>query len=277
VDTFDTFKLDQFAPLYHGETIAPEELYGTVDLPPIWAQDRREGLWLHWDGNNDSVRERNFSAALAAGATPANLDSEKGRLFRLEKWLKHSLKSPAFPFPLDESLAARGEAVFRQYCFACHAFEGGLIGQVTPIAEIGTDRGRLDSYTARFREIQREFTKEHDWAFKRFRKTGGYANLPLDGLWARAPYLHNGSVPNLRELLKPDSERLRSFFIGDTRYDPDAVGFRHDSPVAPDGRRLMLFDVGLRGNGNAGHSGARYGTELAEEEKAALIEYLKTL
>lgn len=46
VDTFATFRFDRFAALYHGETIAPNELYGTIDLPPVWAQGRREGLWL---------------------------------------------------------------------------------------------------------------------------------------------------------------------------------------------------------------------------------------
>ena len=50
------------------------------------------------------------------------------------------------------------------------------------------------------------------WKFSHFRKTDGYANMPLDGVWLRAPYLHNGSVPTLRALLFPD-ERPRTFFV----------------------------------------------------------------
>ena len=277
VDTFDTFKFDQFASLYHGAVIPDDELYGTVDFPPIWAQDKREGLSLHWDGNNDSVRERNFSAALAAGASAANLDAEKKRLFALMDWIASSLKPPAYPFPLDTGLAERGKALYARYCFDCHDFAGRYIGQVTPLTEIGTDRGRLDSYTRRFSEIQRDFTRGHDWAFTHFRKTDGYANMPLDGIWARAPYLHNGSVPTLAALLKPAAQRPSHFYLGDTAYLPGQVGFRHDRPLAADGRRLFLLETGKRGNGNRGHNGERYGTGLADDDKAALLEYLKTL
>ena len=101
--------------------------------------------------------------------------------------------------------------------------------------------------------------------------------MPLDGLWARAPYLHNGSVPTLNDLLEPAEQRPVSFFIGDTVYDQENVGFRHDSPVADDGRRLMRLDTTLRGNGNHGHEGEPYGTALADDDKQALLEYLKTL
>jgi mono/diheme cytochrome c family protein len=277
VDTFNTFKFDQFADLYADIDIPISERYGTVDLPPIWSQDRRHGLWLHWDGNNDSVRERNFSAALAAGASLANLEAEKDRLFALQAWLEYGLKPPPYPFPIDQALAARGEPVYRQRCADCHAFDGGMIGQVTPIEAIGTDRGRLDSYTEQFRQIQRAYTAEQSFAFRRFRKTAGYANLPLDGLWARAPYLHNGSVPTLADLLSPEDRRPERFHIGDIVYDPARVGFRHHSPSAPDGRALMVLDTGLYGNGNQGHSGPGYGTDLPDDDKRALIEYLKTL
>ena len=277
VDTFNTFKFDQFAALYHSKTISPGELYGTVDMPPIWNQDKREGLWLHWDGNNDSVNERNFSAALAAGASRENLDDMEQQLYQLVDWIKTSLKPPPYPFPINNTLVERGKTIYRQYCFDCHDFNGSQVGTVVPLEQINTDRGRLDSYTDEFREIQRAYTAGHNWAFTRFRKTAGYANMPLDGLWARAPYLHNGAVPTLRDLLKPAGQRPASFYIGDTDYDPDKVGFRHDRSIASDGRALMRLDTALRGNGNYGHDGERYGTELDDGDKLALLEYLKTL
>lgn len=277
VDTFNTFKFDQFAALYHGKTISAEELYGTVDMPPIWNQDKREGLWLHWDGNNDSVKERNFSAALAAGASRNNLDSMEQQLYQLVDWIKASLKPPAYPFPINKTLAAHGKEIYRQYCFDCHDFNGSQVGTVVPLDEINTDRGRLDSYTSAFRKIQRKYTVGHRWAFTRFRKTGGYANMPLDGLWARAPYLHNGSVPTLSDLLQATENRPASFYIGDTNYDPEKVGFSHDRPIANDGRKLMRLDTALRGNGNYGHEGEQYGTELKDDDKHALLEFLKTL
>jgi hypothetical protein len=78
-------------------------------------------------------------------------------------------------------------------------------------------------------------------------------------------------------LLKPADLRPASFYIGGTEYDPGKVGFRHDRPVASDGRALMRLDTALRGNGNYGHEGERYGTGLDDDDKLALLEYLKTL
>ena len=72
-------------------------------------------------------------------------------------------------------------------------FEGERLGQVEPIAKLGVDPHRLDSYTERSARVQLdEFFAGTPYQFKNFKKTDGYANLPLDGLWLRAPYLHNG-------------------------------------------------------------------------------------
>jgi hypothetical protein len=109
------------------------------------------------------------------------------------------------------------------------------------------------------------------WRFNHFRKTDGYANMPLDGLWLRAPYLHNGSVPTLRALLFPE-ERPRVFYRGYDVYDWDNVGFVSSGPDAE--ANGVKFDVSLRGNGNAGHV---YGATLSRQERDALLEYLKTL
>src|SRR5262249_14362186 len=110
--------------------------------------------------------------------------------------------------------------------------------------------------------------------FSHFRKTGGYANMPLDGLWLRAPYLHNGSVPNLRALLQPTTDRPTVFYTGYDVYDFDNVGFVSTGPDAQ--QHGWRFDTSARGNGNGGHEGPQYGTSLSREQKNALIEYLKT-
>ena len=100
-----------------------------------------------------------------------------------------------------------------------------------------------------------------------------YKARPLNGIWATAPYLHNGSVPNLWELLKsPDAgdastRRSNEFFVGSKQYDPVHVGFRSDQGP-------FRFDTTLPGNSNSGHD---FGTDLEAEQKWALIEYLKTL
>jgi len=132
----------------------------------------------------------------------------------------------------------------------------------------------MDSFTVALTHQMNTLGTGHWWQFHNFRKTTGYANMPLDGIWARAPYLHNGSVPTLRDLLKKPTDRPQVFYRGDDRYDPEKVGFRSDQPVSADGRKLFKFDTQLSGNSNEGH---RYGTELSDADKEALVEYMKTL
>jgi hypothetical protein len=95
--------------------------------------------------------------------------------------------------------------------------------------------------------------------------------MPLDGIWLRAPYLHNGSVPDLRSLLFPE-ERPRVFYRAYDVYDWERVGFVSGSAEAE--REGVRFDTSLRGNGNGGHL---YGTDLPAATRVAIIEYLKTL
>jgi mono/diheme cytochrome c family protein len=297
VDTFNSPKALLGFPM---EKAAPAELVGTADFPSVWHQAGREGMWLHWDGNNDSVDERNLSAAFGTGATPTTLDRDA--VLRTAGYLWDQAEPPPFPQArIDRALAADGRTVYRQYCWGCHGnprppFEGETVGTVVPIERIGTDRARLDSYTPRLAAAQNTLyagfprageaecagkTRDarpadcYPARFSHFRKTHGYANMPLDGLWLRAPYLHNGSVPTLSDLLSPAAERPARFYTGDDLYDFEAIGFVHDRPRR-DGRALFRYDTTRPGNGNQGHEGPEYGTELPADEKAALLEYLKT-
>jgi hypothetical protein len=95
----------------------------------------------------------------------------------------------------------------------------------------------------------------------------------LDGIWLRAPYLHNGSVPTLRDLLEPPENRPRKFYRGNDLFDQQKVGFVSDVPEE-NGVRYFEYDTSLPGNSNAGHN---FGIHLSPEEKEALVEYLKKL
>jgi hypothetical protein len=99
--------------------------------------------------------------------------------------------------------------------------------------------------------------------------------MPLDGIWLRAPYLHNGSVPTLRDLLEPSADRPRVFYRGNDVYDAQRVGFVSEH-AAQGTTKYFRFDTSLPGNSNAGHEGRYYGTTLAPDDKDALVEYLKT-
>lgn len=262
VDTFNPYKVMLRIGFDGDRTV------GTVDLPSLWNQRPRQGLWLHWDGNNDSVEERNKSAAIGAGATPDSLDLEA--MGRIEDWIL-DLKPPPFPADrIDNVLAQKGAPVYQRACASCHEFGAERVGQVTDIAEVGTDRERLDSFTPALARAMNTIGDGKPWRFSHFRKTNGYANVPLDGLWLRAPYLHNGSVPNLRALLFPD-ERPAVFYRAYDVYDWKTVGFVSSGPDAE--REGVRFSTADRGNSSAGHL---YGTTLDAADREALIEYLKT-
>jgi hypothetical protein len=134
---------------------------------------------------------------------------------------------------------------------------------------------RRNSYTYDLAANQGQLYSGAPYRFKHFRKTYGYANLPLDGIWLRAPYLHNGSVPTLRLLLEPAANRPALFYRGNDNYDPVNVGFVWQLQ-ASDGRTYFPYDTRAIANGNWGHEGPAYGTALPSEDKDALVEYLKT-
>jgi mono/diheme cytochrome c family protein len=97
----------------------------------------------------------------------------------------------------------------------------------------------------------------------------GYLTRPLAGVWATSPYLHNGSVPNLYELLLPADERSDSFYVGSQRFDTENVGYQTQRDV-----RAFEFDTSVSGNSNSGHE---FSTHLTDAERYDLVEYLKTL
>ncbi len=107
----------------------------------------------------------------------------------------------------------------------------------------------------------------------------GYKARPLDGIWATAPYLHNGSVPTLYHLLLPPAQRPKSFWLGSRDYDAEKVGYVWATKPAT-GRAWEFVAVGadgksVDGNGNQGHD---YGVSgLSEADRLALLEYLKSL
>jgi hypothetical protein len=275
VDTFNPYKAIQFNwPL---DQLRDEELIAASDYPSLWNQAPREGMQLHWDGNNTSVDERNLSAALGAGVTPVTVDHASIKRIRDWTW---TMKPPAYPYPIDRARAAEGATLYRAYCLNCHGgakfrdgtVEGARVGKVEAIEEIGTDRHRFDSYTNEFAANQYALYPDSAYRFKRFRKTNGYANHPLDGIWLRAPYLHNGSVPTLRDLLEVPERRPAVFYRGYDVFDQARVGFVSDVASA-NGRAFSRFDTSRAGNSNAGHL---FGTGLTDAQKAAIVEYMKT-
>jgi mono/diheme cytochrome c family protein len=253
---------------------------GTVDnadFPSIWNMKPREGTSLNWAGETRDPLAVFIDSALGLGAPPGQV---KGLMERMRDYLQQK-QPPKFPFDIDDAKAERGQAVWNAQCADCHDPNrrgNGKFGKAVPIADIGTDRERFDTWSADDATKTNAVAKSMGVEREDMVKDIGYVSQPLDGIWLRAPYLHNGSVPTLRDLLKPANERPEKFWRGCDVYDARAMGFEHlgfesngKSDYCP---RVFLLDTKQRGNGNGGH---RYGIDLSEADKDALVEYMKKL
>jgi len=252
-----------------------DDTFGPTDMPSVW--NLKKYVWdkdhrMNYAGDSHDPGSVIMDSALGLlGAAPA----DKADFVAQVKWLKDYLSElppPKYPFPINSSLAAAGKPLFEANCARCHASE--KTGTPLPLAEVGTDRGRLDSWNkgaaikanqvVKDMGLQRRGLVEEDLK--------GYVAAFLDGIWLKAPYLHNGSVPTLRDLLEPAAKRPKVFWRGYDVYDQAAVGFVTSGAEAE--RIGTRLDTAGKGGGNQGHE---FGTGLAAKEKDALLEYLKTL
>jgi mono/diheme cytochrome c family protein len=225
--------------------------------------------WVHWDGNNSDPYGRNLEATFGLGAP----FREGGRtldfsLLRRQTALSESVRSPRWPWELDRAAAARGERHYRAHCASCH--DAPEDRRLHPPSEVGTDPNRARLFDARQAELNNAWLRGlkvdgYAWKPGTYRSTGKYWAADLAGVWARAPYLHNGSVRTMAQLLTPSAARERSWNRGSRRYDRQALG--------PANEGGFVFDTSVPGNSNAGHD---YGTALGEADKRDLLEYMKT-
>lgn len=270
--------------------VTPDETLGPTDMPSVWNLKKyktRDGTRMNLAGDSWDANSVIIDSALGLlGAGPAD-----NAVFLEEvKWLNRYLdeyQAPKFPFANGAAVAeiAEGRKVFDAQCARCHWSE--RTGTVVPVAEVGTDDERLKSWNKQAAIRANETVRSLGIGDDKRRglveaDPTGYVAAFLDGIWLRAPYLHNGSVPTLRDLLKPVAQRPTLFYRGYDVYDPTDGGFISTEEQA---KRLKVswdavkavatpYDVSWRSNGNKGHE---FGVTLSQGEKDALIAYLKTL
>jgi mono/diheme cytochrome c family protein len=195
------------------------------------------------------------------------------------------LEAPKYPFPVDAAKASRGEVVFQDNCSRCHGTYGEewtYPNKIVPLDEIGTDPKRYENIGPKFGAAYNESWFAKEGAGQPVRATAGYQAPPLDGVWATAPYLHNGSAPTLLDVLSSRTRPkvfTRSYRTNEEDYDKQRVGWKVREVPPPDPKlpaieRRKVYDTTQPGRGNAGHT---YGDDLTDEERWAVIEYLKTL
>jgi mono/diheme cytochrome c family protein len=254
-----------------------------MDAPAWWHYAKRRSLYA--DGFAPTGHRMLMQFLLVEQNGPEKFREWEEEFRTIENWIE-SLEAPPWPGRVDKDLAAAGEQVFTATCAECHGTYG--VGgeypeRLVPIVEVGTDRVRLDALTASERKALNDSWFGHYGRdaepLREREQPDGYVAPPLDGIWATAPYFHNGSVPTLWHVLHP-AERPVVWRRTPTGYDDTRVGLEIEAFAALPAEKLRpverrrYFDTRKHGKSAAGHDFAEV---LDATEKRALLEYLKTL
>lgn len=349
-------RIDPFNPVKFGLLKMPvDNTVGNSDMMPLWQLSHRAAasgeFHMHWDGLVTKPIDASLSGALGDGATRKSLPVK--HLTELTNWLmEESTAPPAYPLDdLDRGAVTQGKLLFEWNCGSCHRTGGKDCNRPSVQKALSQDQRTDDHRLLMWNTVElpdpmnptdprhpatiyRNFANGYSWDLNSFVGTIGYVPTPLNGLWLRGPYLHNGSVPTVADLLnkplspielrdllasgsadtqqrltgllaqleraqppsvppvevektlndlKPLVDQLISkargmnrrppvFYRGSDVVDGKRLGFDCTS-AATEGRKLPIPYVTLvRGNSNAGHE---YGVDLSDEQKSAIVEYLK--
>lgn len=262
-----------------------DDTLGPTDMPPVWNLRKYKtnpGTRMNLAGDSYNARSVIIDSALGLlGAAPGSNTVFLDEIAWLEKYLGN-YPAPKYPYAIDAAKADAGRSVFLANCGRCHW--SPRTGTVVPVAEVGTDIHRILSWNGeaaiRANQAVERFGIEREGLVEA--NPTGYVAQFLDGIWLRGPYLHNGSVPTLQDLLLPAAARPKRFYRGYDVYDPLRAGFvsmpeqaaRLGVPWNDVLAVTTLYDVTRRSCGNQGHE---FGVALPQAQKDALVEYLKTL
>ena len=286
------------------QSLWPQEVGGPVNTPNIWEFDKSKRIF--WTGVTNSMLERNLAQGVAL-VTDFNWETNETTVsikgLKTVSDFTKKVEPPVWPELLFGNInidsAEKGKILFKENCLGCHAASKTeeVASRSYNYIDVGTDPEYYKGQAALFygqdlfkdvlapwlsqikdKDYQREgiFNRElyesgrmnAEWNAPNGNKM---AARPLYGIWATPPYLHNGSVPSIRELLKKPGDRVMEFFVGSTEYDPINLGFKNQPLYFSFHFKVMCDNC--TGNSNLGHD---YGTNFSEEEKYQLIEFLKS-
>lgn len=252
----------------------PNEVVPT-DVPAWWLLKKKNAMFYNGFGRGD------FSKFLMASNLLTVSDTTESREvynhFNDVLSYINSIQPPKYPKEVNESLAAKGKAIFDNTCSGCHGRygdDGQYPNLLIPASIIGTDSAL---YRSNYSSPQ--FV---DWFNRSWFTMGenpaqlvpyqGYIAPPLDGVWITAPYLHNGSVPTLEAVL--NSKTRPTYWSRDfnkPEYDYEKNGWKYSVATSAE---KGVYNTTLPGYGNYGHY---FGDKLSDKERKAVVEYLKTL
>ncbi len=254
-----------------------------VSVPPWWRMAKKHSMFYTSGGRGDHARHMILASMLCTDSISAARAIDE--LAPDIRAFIASMEAPTYPFEIDTALANHGKQIFEDNCSRCHGRYGetpDYPNLVIALEEIGTDPAlalaATDGSEDRFAIwLEQSFFG----ALARAAPARGYAAPPLDGVWATAPFLHNGSVPTIQALLNSKerpSAWTRSF--DSTDYDTNALGWTTEivttkkATLTDSERRKRVYDTSRPGFANSGHT---YGDHLTDTQRAQVIEYLKTL
>jgi len=265
--------------------IPPKLVHHDHDAPAWWHMHNKKRIYC--DGFADRNSRALMQFMLVKENGPRKFREWEDDFKYVEAWID-SLRAPEYPFSVDRELAVQGSTVFARHCAECHGTYDAKVGgsgrsypeKIVPLEEIGTDRVRLDALTPEHRKHYAASWFNDYKADAVIADPGGYVAPPLDGIWATPPYFHNGSVPTLWHVLHPDQRPVVWKRTPDG-YDQAKVGLEIETfPDLPpeatrtNANRRRYFDTREFGKSAGGHL---FPNALSEDEKRAVLEYLKTL
>jgi mono/diheme cytochrome c family protein len=257
--------------------------------PPAWWLLKRK-VTRDWTGGIDVRSTRIDMANLLTPLNSGARIREQEPVFADIHAFVLSVQPPRYPFTVDAARAARGQKLFTATCVRCHGTYGPgghYPNKVVALDTIGTDRTLAEAISKRnldyFNQSWFGRQKGPDGGHYQVIEHHGYQAPPLDGIWATAPYFHNGSAPTVYHVLNSAARPryfTRSFGTEKEDYDPVRLGWKIrvvSDPLAAglaSHERRRLYDTTQPGRGNGGHT---FGDAFTEDQRRDVIEYLKTL
>jgi hypothetical protein len=279
-----------------GENLPINEPRGTVKVPHWWGYGKKRFIGQFSDGFGDGhFAGWGLAVELAATQTNEAIHKLMPKIEHGEELIGQILP-PAYPFKVDQARATKGKVLFVKNCQGCHgSYERDGAGipifqepKHIAIDKIKTDDDRLKGNTARFFELVD--TNPLNMYMKRTSLPAGFFAPRLESVWARFPYLHNGSVPTIYDLLTAPEKRPVAWSLVDAgerhRFDEASMGYTLPrDPQSKEYKSLLeagkkgernVYDTRRVGQSSIGHW-FKFSDSMSDQDKFDLIEYLKTI
>ena len=260
----------------------------TSDPPPWWRAHKKTALFYNGMARGD--HRGTMAVATSVCVDDVARAKQVDAMFKDIQAYIRSLRAPSYTRPIDSTLAAQGKSVFMNNCAGCHGTYAARDEDewyptlLIPLDIIGTDPVVAEAGVVYAPQLVTWYNQSFYGRVTRLEPNNpfpGYVPPPLDGIWATAPYLHNGSVPTIELVLNSAArpKYWKRVDLDSTHYDEEALGWPYvelpySQADAPASEKKMVYDTTYWSQSNEGHP---FGDHLSASERRAVLEYLKTI